>query len=47
MQDDFDAVEDAFAQLERAHKELTEEQPSYTDVIASLDRIVIILKDLT
>ena len=46
-QDDLDAVDAAFAQLEKAHKELTEQEPSYTDVIASLDRIVVLLQGLT
>lgn len=45
-EDDLDAVDQALTQLERAHKELTEEKPSYTDVIASLDRIATLLKDI-
>ncbi|HEY6243763.1 MAG TPA: hypothetical protein VIX17_07450 [Pyrinomonadaceae bacterium] len=46
IKEHLDAVDEAFSQLEKAHKELTEEKPSYDDIVSSLDRIVTILGEL-
>lgn len=41
-----DAVDEAFRLLVISHKELASQKPSYSDVIAYLDRIVTVLQDV-
>jgi len=46
IKDQLDSVDNALGMLEKSHKELASEKPSFSDVIGTLDQLVTVLSDV-
>jgi hypothetical protein len=46
IKDQLDSVDNALGMLEKSHKELASQKPSFSDVIGTLDQVVTVLSDV-